>query len=335
MRATDRPFCVDLVLDSSGTSALRSRSKIACRGCRSHLGCVPNCLPARAGGARVLFQVASAHAARAAPDAGADALVVQGVEAGGQVKSVVGLLPMIVAVRRPVSLPLVAAGGIADPASACAALVAGAAAGAMRTRFVASDECDAHPRYKAGLLEAEGRDTVLTELFDVGWPAPQRMLRNSTCERWEAGGCRRQGAGRARARRLPRHTALRGQHAPCGRRGRHRGDGMYAGQEELPNGHAPGLIPSRLRGMEVGGLVFASCLTWSTRSAKKSIFVLRSCGLSREKRATYNAPLTHSTDCLRQPRPTVAVDAGSPLGAHRGHVPVQPAGMSEHSSSST
>ena len=50
-----------------------------------------------------------------------------------------------------------AAGGIADPASARAALVAGAAAVAMGTRFVASDECDAHPRYKARLLEAEGR----------------------------------------------------------------------------------------------------------------------------------------------------------------------------------
>src|SRR3954471_20817197 len=77
---------------------------------------------ARAGGARVLVQVGSARAARAAADAGADALIVQGVEAGGHVQSVVGLLPLIVAVRRAVSLPLVAAGGIADPASARAAL---------------------------------------------------------------------------------------------------------------------------------------------------------------------------------------------------------------------
>src|SRR3954453_3305433 len=133
---------------------------------------------ARAGGARGLVQVASARAARAAADAGADALIVQGVEAGGHVQSVVGLLPLIVAVRRAVSLPLVAAGGIADPASARAALVAGPAAVAMGTGFVAREECDAHPRYKAGLLEAEGRDTVRTELFDVGWPAPHRVLRN-------------------------------------------------------------------------------------------------------------------------------------------------------------
>ena len=59
----------------------------------------------------------------------------------------------------------------------------------MGTRFVASDECDAHPRYKARLLEAEARDTVLTQLFDVGWPAsPHRVIRNSTYERWEAAG---------------------------------------------------------------------------------------------------------------------------------------------------
>jgi NAD(P)H-dependent flavin oxidoreductase YrpB (nitropropane dioxygenase family) len=51
------------------------------------------------------------------------------------------------------------------------------------------DESDAHPRYKARLLEAEARDTVLTQLFDVGWPdSPHRVLRNSTYERWEAAG---------------------------------------------------------------------------------------------------------------------------------------------------
>ena len=65
--------------------------------------------------ARALVQVASADAARAAADAGADALIVQGVEAGGHVQSVVGLLPLLAEVGRAVSLPLLAAGGIADP----------------------------------------------------------------------------------------------------------------------------------------------------------------------------------------------------------------------------
>ena len=80
----------------------------------------------------------------------------------------------------------------------------------MGTRFVASDECDAHPRYKASLLEAEGGDAVLTELFDVGWPAPHRVLRNSTFERWEAGGCpavgRRPGEGEEVAPGIARYA---------------------------------------------------------------------------------------------------------------------------------
>ena len=137
----------------------------------------------------MLVQVGSGDAARAAADAGADALIVQGVEAGGHVQGVVGLLPLLAEVRRAVSLPVFAAGGIGDPASARAVLAAGAVAVVMGTRFVASDESDAHPRYKARLLQAEARDTALTELFDVGWPAsPHRVLRNSTYTRWEAAG---------------------------------------------------------------------------------------------------------------------------------------------------
>jgi nitronate monooxygenase len=59
----------------------------------------------------------------------------------------------------------------------------------MGTRFVASDESAAHDDYKARLTEALGEDTVLTDLFDVGWPdSPHRVLRNSTYERWEAAG---------------------------------------------------------------------------------------------------------------------------------------------------
>ena len=110
------------------------------------------------------------------------------------------------------SLPLLAAGGIGDPASARAALAAGAVAVVMGTRFVASDESDAHPRYKACLLEAEARDTVLTELFDVGWPeSPHRVLRNSTYERWEAAGSppsgERPGEGEEVAGGIPRYAS--------------------------------------------------------------------------------------------------------------------------------
>ena len=188
-RATDNPFCVNLVLDFEQGERLEVALEERVPWVSFSFGLRPELVArARAGGARVLVQVASADAARAAAAAGADALIVQGVEAGGHVQSVVGLLPLLAEIRRAVSLPLLAAGGIAAPASARAALAAGAEAVVMGTRFVASEECDAHPRYKARLLEAEGGDTVLTELFELGWPRAHRVLRNSTYERWEAAG---------------------------------------------------------------------------------------------------------------------------------------------------
>jgi nitronate monooxygenase len=189
VRVTDRPFCVNLVLDFAQDERLEVVVEERVPWVSFSFGLRPELVDrARAGGVRVLVQVASADGARAAAGAGADALIVQGVEAGGHVQSVVGLLPLLAEVRRAVSLPLLAAGGIADPASARGALSAGASAVVMGTRFVASDECDAHPRYKGRLLSAEGRDTVLTDLFDVGWPAPHRVLRNSTYELWQAAG---------------------------------------------------------------------------------------------------------------------------------------------------
>jgi nitronate monooxygenase len=210
-RVTDRPFCVNLVLDFEQDERLEVVVEERAPMVSFSFGLRPQLVGrARAGGAQVLVQVASADGARAAADAGADALIVQGVEAGGHVQSVVGLLPLLAEVRRAVSLPLLAAGGIGDPASARAALAAGAVAVVMGTRFVASDECDAHPRYKAALLEAEARDTVLTPLFDVGWPAPHRVLRNSTYERWEAAGSppsgERPGEGEEIARGILRYS---------------------------------------------------------------------------------------------------------------------------------
>jgi nitronate monooxygenase len=188
-RATDGPFCVNLVLDFEQDQRLEVAVEERVPWVSFSFGLRRELIArAHAGGMRALVQVASADAARAAADAGADALIVQGVEAGGHVQSVVGLLPLLSEVSRAVSLPLLAAGGIAEPASARAVLAAGASAVVMGTRFVASHECDAHPHYKARLLKAEGRDTVLTGLFDVGWAAPHRVLRNSTYARWEAAG---------------------------------------------------------------------------------------------------------------------------------------------------
>jgi nitronate monooxygenase len=189
-RATDRPFCVNLVLEFEQEERLEVVVEERAPVISFSFGLEPRLVDrALASGALVLVQVGSVDAARAAAAAGADALIVQGVEAGGHVQGVVGLLPLLAEVQRAVPLPVLAAGGIGDPASARAALDAGAQAVVMGTRFLASDESDAHPIYKACLLEAEARDTVLTGLFDVGWEdSPHRVLRNSTYERWEDAG---------------------------------------------------------------------------------------------------------------------------------------------------
>jgi len=232
-RITDRPFCVNLVLDFEQDERLEVAVEERAPIVSFSFGLRPQLVArARAGGARVFVQVGSGDAARAAADAGADALIVQGVEAGGHLQGVVGLLPLLAEVRRAVSLPVLAAGGIGDPASARAVLAAGAVAVVMGTRFVASDESAAHPRYKARLLQAEAGDTALTELFDVGWPAsPHRVLRNATYEAWEAAGSpmsgERPGEGEEVVSGIPRYAA----NMPlAGMEGDVEAMAMYAGQ---------------------------------------------------------------------------------------------------------
>jgi nitronate monooxygenase len=59
----------------------------------------------------------------------------------------------------------------------------------LGTRFVATEEADVHAEWSARLVAAWAADTVLTGLFDGGWPgAPHRVLRNSTYRRWDEAG---------------------------------------------------------------------------------------------------------------------------------------------------
>ena len=90
----------------------------------------------------------------------------------------IGLLPLLSQLLDAVSVPVLAAGGIATARDVAAALAAGAAGVRVGTRFVAAAESGAHPDYVAALLRARSEDTVLTEAFSVMWPhAPHRVLR--------------------------------------------------------------------------------------------------------------------------------------------------------------
>jgi NAD(P)H-dependent flavin oxidoreductase YrpB (nitropropane dioxygenase family) len=132
------------------------------------------------GGALAAWQVGSEDEARAAADAGADLIVAQGMEAGGHVRGTIGLLPLLDRVLGAVTVPVVAAGGIATARSVAAVLAAGADAARVGTRFVVAEESDGHPQYQDALLKAGTGDTVLTETFSVMWPhAPHRVLRSA------------------------------------------------------------------------------------------------------------------------------------------------------------
>lgn len=131
-----------------------------------------------------VHQCGSVGEAKAAAGAGADGVILQGVEAGGHVRGTVPALELLerTSAALPVDFPLWLAGGVAERADVEEALAAGAEAVVVGTRFLLSDESDAHPQYKQRLLDA--RATVLTELFGAGWPAPHRVVRNTATERW-------------------------------------------------------------------------------------------------------------------------------------------------------
>ncbi|HEX8050000.1 MAG TPA: nitronate monooxygenase [Solirubrobacterales bacterium] len=140
--------------------------------------------PKRRTGGAWLHQCGSVAEARRAQAAGADGVVVQGVEAGGHVRGETPALRLLEQARRvlPPDYPVLLAGGIVAREDVRAALEAGASAAVAGTRFLLSEESRAHPLYKERLLEAE--ETILTELFGAGWPAPHRVVPNAATERW-------------------------------------------------------------------------------------------------------------------------------------------------------
>jgi NAD(P)H-dependent flavin oxidoreductase YrpB (nitropropane dioxygenase family) len=139
--------------------------------------------PRRLAGGTWIHQCGSVEEAIAAVTAGADAVIAQGIEAGGHVRGTTPMLELVERVRAAVEIPVLAAGGIVDREGVGQALDAGAVAALLGTRFLLSDESRAHPEYKRRCLEADS--TVLTEFFGLGWSdAPHRVIPNAATRRW-------------------------------------------------------------------------------------------------------------------------------------------------------
>lgn len=135
-----------------------------------------------------IHTIGNEEEALAALDAGADAVIAQGVESGGHVRGTIPALELLARVRSalPAEYSVLLAGGIADADDVRTALAAGASAAIAGTRFLASDESRAHAEYKRRLVDE--RETVLTELFGLAWPqAPHRVLENDATRRWLEG----------------------------------------------------------------------------------------------------------------------------------------------------
>jgi NAD(P)H-dependent flavin oxidoreductase YrpB (nitropropane dioxygenase family) len=140
-------------------------------------------------GTLVVQSVTSAEEARLAADAGVDALVVQAPAAGGHSATLTPdripqdrpLTALLAEVRSAVSLPLIAAGGLATPANVGAAIGGGAAAAMVGTVLLCTPESGASAPYKAALADPARTETVLTRAFS-GRPA--RALRNAFTDRF-------------------------------------------------------------------------------------------------------------------------------------------------------
>ncbi len=157
------------------------------------------------GGAKVVHVIANTKFALKCEEAGVDALVAEGFEAGGhngrEETTTLVLIPMI---RKATALPLIAAGGIADGEGMMACFALGAEGVQMGTRFVASVESSGHAAFKEALIHSSEGDTKLM----LKQLTPVRLLRNRFSEAVEAAETRGATAeelkellGRARAKK--------------------------------------------------------------------------------------------------------------------------------------
>jgi nitronate monooxygenase len=146
-------------------------------------------------GIKVIAMVATVEDARTVAASGVDVVIAQGSEAGGHrstwVKrpysdlASVGTLALVPQIVDAVSVPVVAAGGIADGRGLVAALALGAVGILLGTRFVATRDSMAPEFWKKSLLEQEGENTTLTDAFSGLW---LRALRNGYTEGYRGSG---------------------------------------------------------------------------------------------------------------------------------------------------
>jgi len=180
---TDKPFGLNIMLLSPTAEdalllAERHKVPVVTTGAGAPGKIIDRLKPS---GTVVIPVIASVAHAKRVVKQGADAVVAEGLESGGHIgeTSTMSLVPQVV---DAVSVPVIAAGGIADGRGIAAALALGAEGVQVGTRFVCAAECTAHENYKEMLLKAGDRSTTVT-----GRPTghPVRCLKNKLSQAFE------------------------------------------------------------------------------------------------------------------------------------------------------
>ena len=173
---TDKPFGVNIMLmhpqvDELMEIVIEKKVPVVTTGAGNPGKYVPALKEA---GIKVMPVVASVALAQRMERLGVDAVIAEGTESGGHVgeMTTMALVPQVV---DAVSIPVIAAGGIADGRQLAAALALGACGVQVGTCLLVSEECPIHENYKAALLKAKDSDTIVTGR-SVG--APVRVLKN-------------------------------------------------------------------------------------------------------------------------------------------------------------
>lgn len=180
---TDKPFGVNVMLmspfaDEVMQVVIEEKPAVVATGAGNpgkHIAAL------KEAGIKILPVIASVAMAKKMEKDGADAVIAEGTEAGGHIGEITTMC-LVPQVADAVSIPVVAAGGIADKRGAVAAFALGADGIQVGTRFICSTECIAHENYKNAVLKAKDRDAVVT---GRSTGAPVRALKNKLTKEYE------------------------------------------------------------------------------------------------------------------------------------------------------